>query len=138
MLCSGKNRPTGNYVQENQSSVTDLGGEPASGDLKDQVTKHVHCSVSPLDHHFPCLTPQTQIQHNSATSPLGHLYLKETKFGLGKTFTQSRLKTESLKTERMRALQAGEARELRARKTLTPRFTDCFTDFEKKPTVLQS
>ena len=29
--------------------------------------------------------------------------------------------------------------ELRARKTLTPRFTDFFTDFEKKkPTVLQS
>ena len=27
---------------------------------------------------------------------------------------------------------------LRARKTLTPRFTDFFTDFEKKPTVLQS
>ena len=26
-----------------------------------------------------------------------------------------------------------EARELRARKTLTPRFTDFFTDFEKKP-----
>ena len=25
-----------------------------------------------------------------------------------------------------------------ARKTLTPRFTDLFTDFEKKPTVLQS
>ena len=25
-----------------------------------------------------------------------------------------------------------------ARKTLTPRFTDFFTDFEKKPTVLQS
>ena len=32
-----------------------------------------------------------------------------------------------------------EARALRARKTLTPRFTDFFTDFEKKkPTVLQS
>ena len=28
--------------------------------------------------------------------------------------------------------------EARARKTLTPRFTDFFTDFEKKPTVLQS
>ena len=27
---------------------------------------------------------------------------------------------------------------LRARKTLTPRFTDFFTDFEKKTTVLQS
>ena len=27
---------------------------------------------------------------------------------------------------------------LRALKTLTPRFTDFFTDFEKKPTVLQS
>ena len=31
-----------------------------------------------------------------------------------------------------------QARALRARKTLTPRFTDFFTDFEKKPTVLQS
>ena len=27
---------------------------------------------------------------------------------------------------------------LRARKTVTPRFTDFFNDFEKKPTVLQS
>ena len=35
-------------------------------------------------------------------------------------------------------LRACEARALRARKTLTPRFTDFFTDFEKKPTVLQS
>ena len=35
-------------------------------------------------------------------------------------------------------IRACEARELRARKTLTPRFTDFFTDFEKKPTVLQS
>ena len=34
--------------------------------------------------------------------------------------------------------RACEARELRARKTRTPRFTDFFTDFEKKPTVLQS
>ena len=34
---------------------------------------------------------------------------------------------------------ACEARALRARKTLTPRFTDFFTDFEKKkPIVLQS
>ena len=35
----------------------------------------------------------------------------------------------------MRALRAGKARELRelrARKTITPRFTDFFTDFEKK------
>ena len=32
----------------------------------------------------------------------------------------------------MRALGEGEARELRARKALTPRFTDFFTDFEKK------
>ena len=30
------------------------------------------------------------------------------------------------------ALRAGKARALRARKTLTPRFTDFFTDFEKK------
>ena len=29
-------------------------------------------------------------------------------------------------------------RALRARKTLMPRFTDFFTDFEKNPTVLQS
>ena len=29
-------------------------------------------------------------------------------------------------------LRACEARELRARKSLTPRFTDFFTDFEKK------
>ena len=37
------------------------------------------------------------------------------------------------------ALRACEASALRARKTLTPRFTDFFTDFEKKkPTVLQS
>ena len=34
-----------------------------------------------------------------------------------------------LKTESVRAC---EARALRARKTLTPRFTDFFTDFEKK------
>ena len=31
------------------------------------------------------------------------------------------------------ALRACEARALRARKTLTPRFTNFFTDFEKKP-----
>ena len=37
-----------------------------------------------------------------------------------------RLKTES------HALRACEARALRARKSLTPRFTDFFTDFEKK------
>ena len=37
------------------------------------------------------------------------------------------------------APQGCEARALRARKTLTPRFTDFFTDFEKKKTdVLQS
>ena len=43
-----------------------------------------------------------------------------------------------LKTETMRALLAGDAHELRARKTLTPRFTDFFTDFEEKKTsVLQ-
>ena len=36
-------------------------------------------------------------------------------------------------------LRACEARALRARKTLTPRFTDFFADFEeKRPTVLQS
>ena len=37
------------------------------------------------------------------------------------------------------ALRACETRTLRAHKTLTQRFTDFFTDFEKKkPTVLQS
>ena len=36
------------------------------------------------------------------------------------------------------ALRACEARTLHAQKTLMPRFTDFFTDFEKKPTVLQS
>ena len=57
----------------------------------------------------------------------------------------TRLKTESETGERRffplasHALRACEARALRARKTLTPRFTDFFTDFEKKkPTVLQS
>ena len=33
---------------------------------------------------------------------------------------------------KQKALRACEARALRARKTLTPRFTDFFTDFEKK------
>ena len=35
-------------------------------------------------------------------------------------------------------LRACETRAPRARKTLTPRFTEFFTDFEEKPTVLQS
>ena len=35
-------------------------------------------------------------------------------------------------------MRPGEARALRAGKTLAARFTDFFTDFEKKPTVLQS
>ena len=40
---------------------------------------------------------------------------------------------------REQSKRACEARELRARKTHTSRFTDFFTDFEKKnPTVLQS
>ena len=39
---------------------------------------------------------------------------------------------------RLNALRACEARALRARKTLTPRFTDFFTVLRKKPTVLQS
>ena len=49
-----------------------------------------------------------------------------------------RLKTESETEERRffslasHALRACEARALRARNTLTPRFTDFFTDFEKK------
>ena len=48
----------------------------------------------------------------------------------------TRLKTESETGER----RACEARVVRARKTLTPRFTDFFTDLilRKKPTVLQS
>ena len=56
----------------------------------------------------------------------------------------TRLKTESETGERRffslssHALRACEACALRARKTLTPHFTDFFTDFEKKPTVLQS
>ena len=41
-----------------------------------------------------------------------------------------RLKTESETGERR--TRACEARALRVRKTLTPRFTDFFTDFEKK------
>ena len=50
--------------------------------------------------------------------------------------SETRLKTES---ETGFFSRACEARELRARKTLTSRFTDFFTDFEKKkPTVLQS
>ena len=40
--------------------------------------------------------------------------------------------------ETLRALRGCEARELRARKTQKLRFTDFFTDFQKKPTVLQS
>ena len=51
----------------------------------------------------------------------------------------TRLKTESETGERRfffsrltHPARACEARELRARKTLTPRFTDFFTDFEKK------
>ena len=50
----------------------------------------------------------------------------------------TRLKTESETGERRffplasHALRACEARALRARKTRTPRFTDFFTDFEKK------
>ena len=44
-----------------------------------------------------------------------------------------RLKTESETGERRsHARRACEARALRARKILTPRFTDFFTDFEKK------
>ena len=47
-----------------------------------------------------------------------------------------RLKTESetggFFSLASHALRACEARALRARNTLTPRFTDFFTDFEKK------
>ena len=43
--------------------------------------------------------------------------------------SETRLKTES---ETGFFSKACEARELRARKTLTSRFTDFFTDFEKK------
>ena len=49
----------------------------------------------------------------------------------------TRLKTES-ETGDSQARRAREVRQLRARKTRAPRFTDFFTDFEKKPTVLQS
>ena len=42
----------------------------------------------------------------------------------------TRLKTESETGERR--LRACETREVRVRKTLTPRFTDFFTDFEEK------
>ena len=46
---------------------------------------------------------------------------------------------ETLFSLASQALRACEARALHARKTLTPRFTDFFYDFEKKnPTVLQS
>ena len=45
----------------------------------------------------------------------------------------TRLKTESETGERRFFFsRLWEARALRARKTLTPRFTDFFTDFEKK------
>ena len=56
----------------------------------------------------------------------------------------TRLKTESETGERRffalasHALRACVACALRAHKTLTPRFSDFFPDFEKKPTVLQS
>jgi len=49
-------------------------------------------------------------------------------------FAYSSTREQSIKRSGL-ALRACEAR---ARKTLTPRFTDFFTDFEKKPTVLQS
>ena len=39
---------------------------------------------------------------------------------------------EALKIRLLNALRACEARALRARETLKPRFTDFFTDFEKK------
>ena len=58
----------------------------------------------------------------------------------------TKLKTESETGERRfflslhtpHTLPACEARALRARKALTPRFTNFFTDFEKKPTVLKT
>ena len=52
----------------------------------------------------------------------------------------TRLKTESETGERRSvfSLWACEARAVRAHKTFTPRVTDFFTDFEEKPTVLQS
>ena len=51
----------------------------------------------------------------------------------------TRLKTESETGEFFPlASHAHRARELRARRIHTPRFTDFFTDFEKKQTVLQS
>ena len=45
---------------------------------------------------------------------------------------RARLGRDAKNTRASHALRACEARALRARKTLTPRFTDFFTDFEKK------
>ena len=58
-------------------------------------------------------------------------------------FAYSSMREQSNKRSRTRQQTesetgACEARALRALKTLTPRFADFFTDFEKKPTVLQS
>ena len=55
-------------------------------------------------------------------------------FDSSTTFLNPLVGTNSLYGKRT----ACEARALRALKTLTSRFTDFFTDFEKKPTLLQS
>ena len=82
--------------------------------------------------------------------PLWFKYLSKRYFCVFKYARKSnkrsgtRLKTESETGERRfffltphHALWACEARALRARNTLTPHSADFFTDFEKKPTVLQ-
>ena len=54
-------------------------------------------------------------------------------------FAYSSTREQSNKRSGMRLKTESETGERRARKTLTPRFTDFFTDFEKKKTtVLQS
>ena len=53
-------------------------------------------------------------------------------------FKYARAVKQKVEAENKERDWACEARAVRARKILTPRFTDFFTDFEKKPTVLQS
>ena len=47
-------------------------------------------------------------------------------------FKYTRAVKQKVWNETEKALRACEARAVRARKTLTPRFTDFFTDFEEK------
>ena len=84
--------------------------------------------------------PLIRISSGSKLGP--HVYAFTSKFIDCKTvhiFAYSSTREQSnkrsgtkLKTESETAIRACEARALRARKTLTPRFTDFFTDFEKK------